>query len=81
MALYIRNEEVNALAEKVKETIGARNKTEAVRTALQFQLEAEQKKKPLLEQMKEIQAKADELGEVDPNFDMKQFTDEMWEID
>ena len=81
MALYIRNEEVNALAEKVKETIGARNKTEAVRTALQFQLEAEQKKKPLLEQMKEIQAKVKKLGDLDPNFDMKEFSDEMWEID
>ena len=78
MPLYIRDEDVNALADQVKVITGAENKTEAVRAALQAQLEAVAKKKPLIERIHELQAKADEIGEVDPNFDMKTFTDDMW---
>jgi antitoxin VapB len=78
MPLYIRDEDVNALADQVKIITGAQSKTEAVRAALQAQLEAIVKKKPLIERVRDLQAKADEIGEVDPNFDMKKFTDDMW---
>ena len=78
MPLYIRDEDVNALADQVKAITGAESKTEAVRAALQAQLEAVAKKKPLIERINELQAKADEIGKVDPNFDMKKFTDDMW---
>ncbi len=79
MPLYIRDEEVNALAAQVKEVTGARTKTEAVRAALQAELQAVAREKPLIERINKLQAKADGIGEVDPNFDMKRFSDTMWE--
>ncbi|MEM8976050.1 MAG: type II toxin-antitoxin system VapB family antitoxin [Pseudomonadota bacterium] len=78
MPLYIRDEDVNALADKVTKITGAQNKTEAVRAALQAQLDTVEKKKPLIERVHELQAKADKIGKVDPNFDMKKFSDEIW---
>ncbi len=56
----------------------ARNKTEAVRAALHAHLEAVQKEKPLLERMREVRSRADEIGSPNPTFDMKAFTDDMW---
>lgn len=78
MPLYIRDDSVNALAETVMKATGAGNKTEAVRAALQAHLEAVQKEKPLLERMREVRSRADEIGAPDPTFDMKTFTDDMW---
>ena len=78
MPLYIRDDTVDALAAKVMKATGAPTKTEAVRNALIAQLEAEKSRKPLLERVREIQAKAAKIGPVDPDFDMKKFTDEMW---
>ena len=78
MPLYIRDDAVNALADQVKKITGAQNKTEAVRAALQAQLEAAKQKKPLEERLQELQAEADMIGEADPNFDMKKYTDDMW---
>jgi len=77
MPLYIRDEDVNALADRLKQVTGAQNNTEAVRAALQSQLEYVTKKKPLVERIRELQAKADEIGEVDPCFHIKKFTDDM----
>ena len=79
MPLYIRDDTVDALADQVRIATGARNKTEAVRAALQAQLEAEKKKKSLVELVHELQTWADAIGEADPNFDMKKFSDDMWE--
>lgn len=79
MPLYIRDDSVDALAEKYKKVTGAGSKTEAVRAALQAQLDAELKKMPLLERLQPILARADRIGEPDPDFDMKEYTDEMWD--
>ena len=79
MPLYIRDDTVDALAMKVMKATGAETKTEAVRNALIAQLEAEKNKKPMIDRLREIQAKADKIGPVDPDFDLKKYTDEMWD--
>ena len=78
MPLYIRDDAVDVLAEQVKQATGAQSKTEAVRKALLAQLQAAMQKKPLLERIRDIQDMADEIGPVDPDFDLKKFTDDMW---
>lgn len=47
--------------------------------ALTAQLAAEQARKPLLDRLEPVLQRADELGAPDPDFDMKRFTDEMWD--
>ncbi len=79
MPLYIRDDAVDALAEKVRKATGAKSKTDAVRKALQAQLDAENNRKPLLERLQPILERADAIGEPDPDFDMKKYTDEMYE--
>lgn len=79
MPLYIRDAAVDALAEKVMKATGAKTKTDAVRKALQAQLDAQMNRKPLLERLQPILDRADQIGEPDPDFDMKKYTDEMWD--
>ncbi len=79
MPLYIRDDAVNALAEKVMKATGAKTKTDAVHKALQAQLKAEMNRKPLLDRLQPILDRADQIGEPDPDFDMKKYTDEMWD--
>ena len=78
MGLYVRDESVNLLAEKARKTIGARTKTEAVRVALEKLLDEHQPKAPFSERLKTLQARTRALGEPDPSFDRKAYTDEMW---
>ncbi len=79
MALFIRDVEVEALAEEVRKVIGAKTKTEAVRRALQAYLTSARRGLPLEERLARSKALADALGPSDPTFDMKRFTDEMWD--
>ena len=79
MPLYIRDDAVDALAEKVMKAIGAKTKTDAVRKALQAQLKAEMNRKPLLDRLQPLLDRADQIGEPGPDFDMKKYTDEMWD--
>ena len=79
MPLYIRDAAVDALAEKVMKATGAKTKTDAVRKALQAQLDAQMNRKPLLERLQPILDRADQIGEPDPDFDMKKYTDELWD--
>jgi antitoxin VapB len=79
MPLYIRDDAVDDLAEKVMKVTGAKTKTDAVRKALQAQLDAELSRKPLLERLQPVLQQARQIGERDPNFDMKKYTDEMWD--
>lgn len=78
MGLYVRDESVNRLAEQVRKAIGARTKTEAVRLALKMLLQEHEARPPFSERIKALQARTRALGEPDPNFDQKTFTDEMW---
>lgn len=78
MPLYIRDDEVDALATKLQDVTGARSKTEAVRIALVHELERTRDTMPLMERIATLQKRLeDELGPMDPDFDMKKFSDEL----
>ncbi len=63
MSLYIRDDEVDALAKKVQQVTKARNKTEAVRRALQNELARTQQSIPLKERVKKLQDRVqDRMG-------------------
>ena len=78
MALFIRDAEVDALAEEVRKLTNAKTKTEAVRRALEARLAEVRRKRPLKERLVRSKALADAMGRSDPKFDMKTYTDEMW---
>ncbi|MGK9166818.1 type II toxin-antitoxin system VapB family antitoxin [Inquilinus limosus] len=78
MALFIRDAEVDALAEEVRRITKAKTKTEAVRQALQAQLAMARRTLPLRERLARSKALADAMGPGNPVFDMKAYTDEMW---
>ena len=79
MPLYIRDDEVDALAAKLQRETQARSKTEAVRTALLHELERHRAKIPLRDRIIRLQEEAKKIGLPNLDFDMKKFTDEMWE--
>ncbi len=81
MPLYIRDDEVDALAVKVQAITGARTKTEAVRLALQHEIERSRGRTPLRERLAAAKAAARQIGPVDAAFDMKAFTDALWDGD
>jgi antitoxin VapB len=81
MPLYIRDNDVDALAVQLQKAMKAPSKTEAVRTALANELERNRARTPLMERIKKLQEEVRDLGPRDPNFDMKRFTDEMWADD
>lgn len=81
MPLYIRDPAVDRLTEDVMRATGAKNKTEAVRQALQAQLKAAQEQKSLQERIADLRKAADQIGPVDPEFDLKAFSDEQWDED
>ena len=78
MPLYIKDDEVDALATELQSITGAPSKTEAVRTALKDAIGKRRKQAPLIARIKEIQDQVAAMGPRDPDFDMKKFTDEMW---
>jgi len=78
MPLYIRDDEVDALAVEVQAATGAATKTEAVRMALRHELERSQTRHPLRERLAAARAAARQIGPVDSEFDMKRFADAMW---
>ena len=79
MPLFIKDDTVDDLAARVKAMTGAATKTDAVRRALEAQIEAENTRVPLIERLRALQVKAEEIGPVDPEFSQKAFTDAMWE--
>ncbi|HEV7329197.1 MAG TPA: type II toxin-antitoxin system VapB family antitoxin [Bosea sp. (in: a-proteobacteria)] len=78
MPLYIRDDAVDVLAERVQRATGARTKTEAVKAALEDALARIEAEKPLRQRLARSLALADAMGEAPGDFDMKRFTDEMW---
>ncbi|MFL9828523.1 type II toxin-antitoxin system VapB family antitoxin [Rhodoplanes sp. SY1] len=79
MALFIRDPAVDALAEEVRRLTRARSKTEAVRNALLAQLAQARRTLPVRDRLARAQALADAMGPSDPTFDMKAWTDAMWD--
>jgi antitoxin VapB len=78
MPLYIRDDEVDALAREVKAATGARSKSEAVKQALRHELERAKSKKPLSERLKPAQELIASIGPSDPKFNLKAFRNKMW---
>lgn len=78
MALFIRDDAVDALAEELKRATNAPSKKEAVKQALEDALQRTRQRLPLSERIKRAQAIARSIGPKDPDFDMKEFMDEMW---
>lgn len=79
MPLFIRDDEVDALAEEAQRLTKAKTKTETVRRALQAQIREARRALPLRERLAEARALADAMGQTAPGFDMKRFTDQMWD--
>ena len=78
MALYIRDDAVDALAAHLQELTKAPTKTEAVRKALENEIERKRNETPLLERLRQIREDAWEKGlRPNPNFDQKAFFDEL----
>lgn len=78
MPLYIRDDEVDALALQVQQAGGARTKTEAVRQALRHELRRLRGGMRPSERLRGSLALADAMGPGCDDFDMKAFRDEMW---
>ena len=77
--LYIKDQQVNELAEDAVKYLGAANKTEAVRQALQAAIAEAKAKIPLEERIKALQDEAlAKLGPFDPTYDHKADMDELW---
>jgi antitoxin VapB len=79
MALYIRDPEVDRLVTEVQRLTGTATKTEAVKNALRKQIEAANADVPLIERINALQERVAALGPRDPDFDMKKFSDELYE--
>lgn len=78
MPLFIRDDTVDALASELQKALKTPSKTAAVRQALANELARSRQKLPLRQRIAKSQAMAAAIGEVDPDFDLKAFSDEMW---
>ena len=79
MALYIRDPEVDRLVAEVQRLTRTATKTEAVKNALKKQIEAANADVPLSERLDKVIEMARQLGPRDPDFDMKKFSDELYD--
>ncbi|KEQ04650.1 MULTISPECIES: type II toxin-antitoxin system VapB family antitoxin [Pseudorhizobium] len=79
MPLYVRDERVNQLAEQAQKILNAPTKTDAIRQALERVVGDSEPAKPMLaDRLKAIRDRYQALGSPNPDFDEKQFLDEMW---
>jgi antitoxin VapB len=79
MPLYIRDDEVDELATRLQHLTGTPTKTQVVRQALEREISRLEAARPLGERIAKSMAIADAMGSGRSDFDMKAFTDEMWE--
>ena len=78
MALYVNDEGVDKLVNRYVAASGAKNKTEAVRSALRLGLQHLENKQTLAERVADVQKKAQLAGLTSQQFSDKEFMDEMW---
>jgi antitoxin VapB len=80
MPLYIKDSSVDELAEQVRQRLGVRTKTDAVRAALQHELERQEAAIPLRTKLAALRERARrELGPAPQGMDMKKIMDDLWE--
>lgn len=86
MPLYIRDDRVDELATRLQRLTGSATKTQVVRQALEHEIGRLEAARPLEDVIAKSIALADAIGmgtgmgTGESDFDMKAFTDEMWEI-
>lgn len=80
MSLYIRDNHVDELATALMQRLGTRTKTEAVRRALENELERTPEPVPLKELIKTYQSEVAEMGQSAPSYDHKAHMDEGWDM-
>ncbi|MDD7973937.1 type II toxin-antitoxin system VapB family antitoxin [Roseinatronobacter alkalisoli] len=78
MPLYIKDPDVDQLAERFRAASGAKNKTEAVRAALLNSIADLEKRETLAERVAKVQRKAAAAGLGPRKADDKPFMDELW---
>ncbi|MDX0422632.1 type II toxin-antitoxin system VapB family antitoxin [Sinorhizobium medicae] len=80
MALYIKDPTVGLMAEQNRARLGVRTKTDAVRIALQHELDRVEEEIPPREKMAALRQQArHRLGPPVYGVDMKKLMDELWE--
>ncbi|MCZ0735725.1 type II toxin-antitoxin system VapB family antitoxin [Phreatobacter sp. AB_2022a] len=79
MPLYVRDDDVAAMAAELQSLINARSKTDAVRQALQNEIDRQKRRLPLAARISALQHRVAALGPTNPAFDSKAFSDEMWD--
>jgi antitoxin VapB len=79
MPLYIKDQDVTHLAADAVKILGAANKTEAVRQALQSAIATAKGRIPLLHRIEAVRALADTIGPVMQAYDHKRDMDDLWE--
>ena len=78
MPLYIKDPEVSGLAEEAVKILGAANKTEAVRQALQTAIATAKAQIPLADRIIVLQDMIAALGPPNPDYDHKRDMDDLW---
>ena len=78
MPLYIRDDGVDQLAERVRKALSAPTKTDAVRTALKHELARIENALPLRERIREFQISLGINGRSN-DFDHKAFSDSLFD--
>ncbi|WP_170432915.1 hypothetical protein [Ruegeria arenilitoris] len=71
--------EAEDILRKILKAIEAGDETEDLWEQLRSLLQEQHNSKPLIERLQPVLKRAEALGEVDPDFDMKAFTDKMSE--
>jgi antitoxin VapB len=79
--LYIKDEAVYDLAVAVMKATNAKSKTDAVRQALQHELQRAQETVPLRDRVRELQdAVAAKRGPNPKPIDLKKISDDLWDM-
>lgn len=79
MALYIRDQRIDELAKRAQRLLKAPTKTDAVRQALEREIERVEMRPSLADRVKPFQDAIRAMGPDNPDFDMKKFMDEGWD--
>ncbi|MBZ9669898.1 type II toxin-antitoxin system VapB family antitoxin [Mesorhizobium sp. B2-1-8] len=77
MPLYVKDREVDRLVLEVQRLTKAPSKAEAVRRALTHEIERARAVQSVSERLAEAVRMAGEIGEDNPDFDMKAYSDEL----
>lgn len=73
-----KTEPIGELLQQLRELTSVPDDDDIIRNALEFHLASLSDQQSLLERLQPILRRAEALGELDGNFDLKRFRDEMW---